>query len=322
MSKDEARGNRARENGGGPGKTVASRKLEANRRNARHSTGPKTPEGKKAVSLNALKHGLCSKEVVILSGRGREDPDEYEALLARMIEDCKPVGFREEMLVEELAICYWRLRRACRVETAEVTAQLDEVESPDRPDDWSIAFAERCDPDGASGLLKKNVAGVKELEKILGYAIDEITRMGLLCERTCQLIERYFGTGPCTPALLCNAAFLNKVSEEIKALPAMAEFLGMKSDERTAVVLPLLQDELKALKRLEKEVEAKETRQLDLRRASLNLPVEGSADKILRYETSIKRHLYRAMDQLERLQRRRQGEHVPAPINIDVSTEK
>src|SRR4028119_1382113 len=38
-------------------------KAEANRRNALKSTGPKTPEGKSAVRLNAVRHGLLSKEV-------------------------------------------------------------------------------------------------------------------------------------------------------------------------------------------------------------------------------------------------------------------
>ena len=37
----------------------------ANRRNALKSTGPKTPEGKAAVRLNAMKHGLLSKDVLL-----------------------------------------------------------------------------------------------------------------------------------------------------------------------------------------------------------------------------------------------------------------
>ena len=44
---------------------TSEKKAEANRRNALKSTGPKTPEGKDAVRLNALKHGLLSRETLL-----------------------------------------------------------------------------------------------------------------------------------------------------------------------------------------------------------------------------------------------------------------
>lgn len=37
----------------------------ANRRNAQKSTGPRTPQGKAAVSQNAVKHGLLARQDVI-----------------------------------------------------------------------------------------------------------------------------------------------------------------------------------------------------------------------------------------------------------------
>ena len=55
------------------------------------------------------------------------------------------------------------------------------------------------------------------------------------------------------------------------------------------------------------------------RRSASVLPSEAALDKILRYETALDRQLFRAMNQLERLQRRRQGEHVPAPLAVDIS---
>ncbi len=48
------------------------------------------------------------------------------------------------------------------------------------------------------------------------------------------------------------------------------------------------------------------------------LPSAEVLDKILRYETALDRQLYRAMNQLERLQRRREGEDVKAPLMMDV----
>jgi hypothetical protein len=42
-------------------------------------------------------------------------------------------------------------------------------------------------------------------------------------------------------------------------------------------------------------------------------------DKILRYETKLERQMYRAMAQLERVQRMRRGEAIPAPLSVEVS---
>jgi len=44
---------------------TSEKKAQSNRRNALKSTGPKTPEGKDAVRLNALKHGLLSQEILL-----------------------------------------------------------------------------------------------------------------------------------------------------------------------------------------------------------------------------------------------------------------
>ena len=49
------------------------------------------------------------------------------------------------------------------------------------------------------------------------------------------------------------------------------------------------------------------------------LPSTEVLEKILRYETKLKRQMFRAMSQLERLQRMRKGEAVPAPISVEVS---
>lgn len=51
-------------------KTISVRKLESNRRNARLSTWPRTPVGRRQVRWNALPQGLLSGEVVIPASRG------------------------------------------------------------------------------------------------------------------------------------------------------------------------------------------------------------------------------------------------------------
>ena len=49
------------------------------------------------------------------------------------------------------------------------------------------------------------------------------------------------------------------------------------------------------------------------------LPSGEVLDKILRYETKLERQMDRAMAQLERVQRMRRGEAIPAPLSVEVS---
>src|SRR4030067_1215982 len=103
-------------------------KLKANKKNALKSTGPKTPEGKAVVKHNALKHGLLAKEVVITIGEGAEDQHEFEDLLSDLNTQLKPEGTLEGMLVEKIAACWWRLRRAYKCEVGLIREQLDMAE--------------------------------------------------------------------------------------------------------------------------------------------------------------------------------------------------
>ena len=106
---------------------IENQKTIANRRNALQSTGPKTCKGKLTASKNALKHGLLAKEVVLKEGDGKEDAKEFTTLLGSLHENYTPEGPIEEMLIERIAISYWRLRRAIRFETGMLREELDSL---------------------------------------------------------------------------------------------------------------------------------------------------------------------------------------------------
>ncbi len=92
---------------------TSDKKTQANRRNSLKSTGPKTSEGKAAVRLNALKHGLLSREI-LLPG---EDEEALRELGERLRDELQPIGELENLLVDRIISSYWRLRRLGRVET-------------------------------------------------------------------------------------------------------------------------------------------------------------------------------------------------------------
>ena len=91
---------------------ASKRQIEANRRNAQKSTGPKSPEGKAASSMNALKTGLYAESEVLPS----ENPADYEKLIASFYADHKPATALACQYVDEIIYCTWNLRRLRRAE--------------------------------------------------------------------------------------------------------------------------------------------------------------------------------------------------------------
>src|SRR6266446_6106790 len=96
------------------GTMTSERQKAANQANALHSTGPKTPEGKAVVRLNAVRHGLLARDVVLPG----EDLDAFEDLWNQVRANLSPVGPIEELLVDRIVNAMWRLRRLARAETA------------------------------------------------------------------------------------------------------------------------------------------------------------------------------------------------------------
>ncbi|MGB7062819.1 MAG: hypothetical protein WBF13_10780 [Candidatus Zixiibacteriota bacterium] len=60
----------------------------------------------------------------------------------------------------------------------------------------------------------------------------------------------------------------------------------------------------------------------DERQACRDMLTEKDDDKVLRYETTVERQIYRALHELIRLQAARKGEKPPAPIALDVDVNK
>jgi hypothetical protein len=89
------------------------RQIEANRRNARLSTGPVTEEGKKRSRQNAVRHGLTSETVI----DALEDAEDYAAFEMAVTSDYDAQSAVERDLVLRLASLLWRLRRATAIES-------------------------------------------------------------------------------------------------------------------------------------------------------------------------------------------------------------
>lgn len=109
-----------------PKKTVSPKQLTANRRNASHSTGPISAQGKTNVSRNAATHGLTAGEPRI---NQEHEHAEFQRLRQGLMSDYQPKEPAELLLVERLATCYWRLHCLYRFEADSIRKARDAAQS-------------------------------------------------------------------------------------------------------------------------------------------------------------------------------------------------
>jgi hypothetical protein len=98
----------------GAKRPVSAARVEANRRNARKSTGPRSAEGKRRASMNALKHGVCSSSPVLPGECGTT----FNTFAEEVRADLRPRTAVEITLVQHITCALWRLQRMGDVERA------------------------------------------------------------------------------------------------------------------------------------------------------------------------------------------------------------
>ncbi len=96
------------------------------------------------------------------------------------------------------------------------------------------------------------------------------------------------------------------------------EVVDERPDKKRADVVALIDNQLETISVFKGYALEREKLAGDAEGRSFSLPPAEAADKLLRYEAHLDRQLYRAMDQLERLQRQRRGENVPPPFTINL----
>ena len=88
--------------------------IRANRKNAKRSTGPRTQVGKSRSSRNSIRHGLLAQDVILENENEHLFVERRDAIVA----DLSPVGELEQVLVERIVVCEWRLQRLRHIETS------------------------------------------------------------------------------------------------------------------------------------------------------------------------------------------------------------
>jgi hypothetical protein len=148
--------------------------IEANRKNALKSTGPRTTEGKEASSQNATKHGLRTNRNVIKT----ESQEEFDIFRDNMLADLAPDGAMEEMLAERIVSLSWRLKRAEHFQNAVIDALIEHgLHGSSYGLSWSSDCTQRAQEEASSGnmdvllgiVINKDFANSRTLEQLLVY---------------------------------------------------------------------------------------------------------------------------------------------------------
>ena len=159
------------------------RQFEANRRNARKSTGPITEQGKQRSRCNAIRHGLTAETVI----GALEDAEDYKAFEATIVADYDAQSGVERELVLRLASLLWRLRRATTIETGLFEIQASHLSEFRQargvlPTSREVVYAMfgRANPDPAAhDVTRQKAALLRSEPNSVGPAVDpsvELTR--------------------------------------------------------------------------------------------------------------------------------------------------
>jgi hypothetical protein len=291
-------------------KRMSPKQIVANRRNAQKSTGPKTPNGQAISKANALKHGILSQEVVVQGRCIKEKFGEFTDLRQRFLEDLKPVGPLEEMMVDKIVTTYWRLRRALKAESGEIALSVDNGEWHRRNDDsnqsrfWGIG-------DDPLFSMQDSAFGNGLLELTLKQVRASVEKEGELTEAAVKSVV-FHGE----PYSLTKD--LEKLRLELQQNPEGLEPSALRARQKERA-LAYLDKELSITLWRKWKCEERQKMEEEERQAAAVLPSPEGLDKLMRYETMLNRQLHRDMNQLERLQRIRRGEAVPPPLKMEVS---
>jgi hypothetical protein len=332
--------------------------IDANRKNASRSTGPKTPSGKGRSSRNALRHGLRSDLAVLPF----EQADAWERHRDGVIRSLAPVGTLEEALAFRVALCLWRLQRVAVYEAGTATAAIesvaDEIARHETRD--SIAILVEASWDDIHQLGKTE----EELDKARAHLTDteaELAILELLAAGADDATPVDGGTAGNVLEVAVNsvpreeddleggldindADILVRVGVPEGELDAPWDWQGWTAGMvRRGIALVAADARYPADRLLSRMVAADrehidekrhEVRKLSAKaqairrrakaaedRARLHrlLPDSAMLEKLSRYEAHLSRQLSQALHELERLQAAREGADVPPPAAVDVT---
>lgn len=293
----------------------------ANRKNAQLSTGAVTETGKAIVSRNAVRHGIFTKDLVINTGDGKEDVSEYQEILDNLEKSMNPSGQMEYLLMEKIAVDFWRMKRVIRFETGSIRTYLDmalyefygkadydgskdnktneeldkEISHQKECIDWNKQYI-KCLKKGVVQFDKPQWSNddlTSEIEEDLDLVIEKL-KYDILDEQTREMFDN------------------GQMSFEFKRKTLLDNDYD---DKKLSEALVDIFDEQNAgcnKKIVEFEAEKIRVRcRAEINLHKLSLPASEDSEKVMRYERSLQKSIMQNLLLLKRLQAERHAPPTP-----------
>ena len=107
---------------------------EQARRNGALAAGTKSPEGIRKSSMNALRHGLTAKSLVLAT----ESQEQFDELFKNYLEFYNPNNAVELDLVHDMVAARWRLNRTRSMETFTIDRRMSAREAHKDEEDSGV----------------------------------------------------------------------------------------------------------------------------------------------------------------------------------------
>jgi hypothetical protein len=143
------------------------RQIEANRRNAAKSTGPRSVEGKAVSSRNALQSGIHAESVIITD----EDPEALTQLAETFYRDHQPETAMERALLDNIIRDTWLLTRFFRIDAEIIDYKIEDALYKKEDNQAGRAFIDSSPHQSRlqrriNDTRRSQIQGFKELQRL------------------------------------------------------------------------------------------------------------------------------------------------------------
>lgn len=285
---------------------TTQKQLEANSQNALLSTGPMTISGKATIATNAIKHGIFTKDLILSSGPECENEDEYREILKNFTDCLSPSNQLESLLIEKIAVDFWRLRRTIRFETGSIVKGIQSLLKE------FYSYGRKNNEEVEKEIHEKE----KFLEWNMGY-IECLSKGEVTFDQpewegqniTSDIIEDFYMIAKEIPSLSKDQRerlYYRHADFTFDELYVLLQKNGYSKPE--IITEKLLEIYLKQNKHLEEEIQQLIKKKITNDESNKFLSMLGmipqmdNVDKVLKYERSLQKSIFQNLFMLKKLQ--------------------